>query len=165
MRSSWNSSRNPDCSAPRLLAVASRRLMAAFIGKNADKRRKNLPRPAKREPIEGLHPVILVVDDVEDSRELYIQYLSFVGYEVYGAANGLAGLDLADRHHPDVVVLDLSMPGMDGWEVCGRLKSQPTPPRVIVVTGHAPRGGSWSPAMAGPARRRPSGRPPATPTS
>jgi len=99
-----------------------------------------LPRPAKREPIEGLNPVILVVDDVEDSRELYIQYLSFVGYRVYGAANGLAGLELADRHHPDVVVLDLSMPGMDGWEVCGRLKSQPTPPRVIVVTGHGLRG-------------------------
>jgi CheY-like chemotaxis protein len=81
-----------------------------------------------------------VVDDVEDSRELYVQYLSFLGYQVYGAANGLRGLELAALHHPVVVVLDLSMPGMDGWEVCGRLKREPSPPRVIVVTGHGLRG-------------------------
>ncbi|OLC01138.1 MAG: hypothetical protein AUH30_00815 [Candidatus Rokubacteria bacterium 13_1_40CM_68_15] len=85
-------------------------------------------------------PVVLVVDDVEDSRELYVQYLSFVGYRLFSAANGLAGLELAALHNPDVVILDLSMPGMDGWDVCQRLKSQPSPPRVIVVTGHGLRG-------------------------
>lgn len=83
---------------------------------------------------------MLVVEDVEDSRELYVQYLSFLGYRVYGAANGLMGLELAARHHPEVVVLDLSMPGMDGWEVCSRLKREASPPRVIVVTGHGMRG-------------------------
>jgi len=63
---------------------------------------------------------------------MYAEYLSFMGYRVLTAANGLAGLDLALAHRPDVVVLDLTMPGMDGWEVCRRLKSQPAPPRVIV---------------------------------
>src|SRR5207249_11908056 len=114
--------------------------MSPNIGTGAEKRRKDLPRPAKREPIEAPSPVVLVVDDVEDSRELYVQYLSFLGYQVYGAANGLVGLELAALHHPEVVVLDLAMPGMDGWEVSGRLKREPSPPRVIVVTGHGVRG-------------------------
>ena len=114
--------------------------MSPYIGTGAEKRRKDLPRPANREAIEAPSPVVLVVDDVEDSRELYVQYLSFLGYQVYGAANGLVGLELAALHHPEVVVLDLSMPGMDGWEVCNRLKREPSPPRVIVVTGHGMRG-------------------------
>ncbi len=67
------------------------------------------------------------------------EYLSFMGYQVLTAPNGLVGLELAAAHHPDVVILDLSMPGMDGWEMCRRLKSQPAP-RVIVVTGHGMRG-------------------------
>ena len=71
---------------------------------------------------------------------MYAEYLSFMGYRVLTAGNGLAGLDLAVAQRPDVVVLDLTMPGMDGWEVCRRLKSQPAPPRVIVVTGHGMRG-------------------------
>src|SRR2546426_12180726 len=78
-----------DRSAHPLLAWPGRCFGTRDCGKDANERSKNLPRPAKREPIMTPSPVVLVVDDVEDSRELYVQYLSFVGYRLFSAANGL----------------------------------------------------------------------------
>src|SRR5262249_5019345 len=71
--------------ASRLLGVRSDASWPRSDGKRRRQTEKNLPRPATREPTEAPSPVVLVVEDVEDSRELYVQYLSFLGYRVYGA--------------------------------------------------------------------------------
>jgi putative two-component system response regulator len=80
---------------------------------------------------------ILVADDTDSIRALFQKLLSADGHEVITAEDGLAALDAAQRHRPDVVLLDVGMPGLDGIEVCRRLKSDPasrlTP--VVLVTG------------------------------
>jgi putative two-component system response regulator len=80
---------------------------------------------------------VLVADDTESVRELFKKLLLADGYQVITAADGIAALDLVRLHNPDVILLDISMPGSDGIEVCRRLKSDPvtrlTP--VVLVTG------------------------------
>ncbi|MBW1991400.1 MAG: response regulator transcription factor [Deltaproteobacteria bacterium] len=65
---------------------------------------------------------ILVVEDEEDIRELLRYNLSREGYQVAGAASGEEALEIAGRLQPDLVLLDLMLPGVDGLEVCRRLK-------------------------------------------
>lgn len=65
---------------------------------------------------------VLVIDDQADSRDSVIAALEPLGYEVLAAAHGHLGLDAACAHQPDVILLDVLMPGMDGYEVCRQLK-------------------------------------------
>jgi len=80
---------------------------------------------------------VLVADDTESIRSLFERLLTADGHEVISAADGAAALDAVQRHRPDVIVLDVTMPFVDGLEVCRRLKSDPdtrlTP--VVLVTG------------------------------
>ena len=80
---------------------------------------------------------ILVADDTDSIRALFHKLLTSDGHEVISADNNIEALDAAQRFRPDVVLLDVGMPGMDGIEVCRRLKSDPatrlTP--VVLVTG------------------------------
>ena len=76
---------------------------------------------------------ILVVDDERDVQELVRFNLENEGYEVITASDGAAGLDIALRHRPDLIVLDLMMPGMDGLEVCRRLRADERGRRVPLV--------------------------------
>ena len=62
-------------------------------------------------------PTILIVDDEPSIREIVSVYLERAGYEVKAATQGEEGLDLAREHHPDLVLLDILMPDMDGWQV------------------------------------------------
>ena len=84
-------------------------------------------------------PCVLVVDDYPDGREVCAEYLSFSGFRVLQAADGQEALDLAFAERPDLILMDLSLPGMDGWEATRRLKADPrtasTP--VIALTAHA----------------------------
>lgn len=77
--------------------------------------------------------MILVVDDTSDTRELYSLYLSSRGFKVPTARDGLSGFDLACRHQPDVIVMDLSMPGLDGIEATRRLKADPRTSHIPVL--------------------------------
>lgn len=83
-------------------------------------------------------PLVLVVDDFEDTRIIYAESLRFAGFDVAEAANGHDAVALAAKISPDVVVMDLAMPGMDGWEATRRLKANPRTKdiRVMAVTGH-----------------------------
>jgi CheY-like chemotaxis protein len=65
---------------------------------------------------------ILVVDDCPDSATTLQMLLQGWGYEAHVATDGPTALDLADIHQPDVVILDLGLPGMDGYEVARRLR-------------------------------------------
>ena len=84
-------------------------------------------------------PLILVVDDFEDNRMMYAEYLQFNGYRVIEAVNGEEAVSRTKELLPDVVVMDLSLPVMDGWEATRRLKADPATAkiRVIALTGHA----------------------------
>lgn len=83
--------------------------------------------------------VVLVVDDNDDIRELYAALFADEGYEVLQAANGQEALDRISETKPDVVVMDLSMPVMDGWEATKHIKADPATSDVFViaVTAHA----------------------------
>jgi two-component system sensor histidine kinase/response regulator len=76
---------------------------------------------------------VLIVDDVLDNVELLACALEDQGYEVFKALNGVEGLELAGSTNPDVIMLDVMMPGMDGIEVCRRLKADPDLRSIPVI--------------------------------
>lgn len=84
-------------------------------------------------------PLVLVVDDFEDNRAMYVEYLQFHGFRVLEAVNGLEAVERTRQHLPDVVVMDLSLPVVDGWEATRRIKTDPATRHVSVIalTGHA----------------------------
>jgi two-component system nitrogen regulation response regulator NtrX len=79
---------------------------------------------------------ILVIDDEAAIRDSLRMTLEYEGYEFIGAATGQEGLALAERDAPDLVLLDVKMPGMDGIEVLERLRSMNEALPVVVVSGH-----------------------------
>ncbi len=78
---------------------------------------------------------VLVVDDEEMMRELVSAMLEMEGHEVGVAEDGAAALQAIAARRPDLVLLDLNMPGMTGWQVIDRLKDHPSPPPVIAMSG------------------------------
>ena len=67
---------------------------------------------------------ILLVDDEETMRKILQRRLNAWGYAVLTAADGLEGIELANQHHPDLILLDAMMPRLNGLETCRRLKAQ-----------------------------------------
>jgi two-component system, cell cycle response regulator DivK len=95
--------------------------------------------------------LILVVDDYQDAREMYAEYLQFSGFRVAEARNGNEALEQAFALKPDLILMDLSLPGMDGWEATRQLKSDERTRHIPVValTGHALAGASDGAKKAG----------------
>jgi CheY-like chemotaxis protein len=81
----------------------------------------------------GKRARVLVIDDVPEVRELYCTYLEYNGFVTDAAEDGLAGLAKVVALQPDVVVLDYSMPRMDGEQVLARLQEDPRTRRIPVV--------------------------------
>lgn len=83
-------------------------------------------------------PLVLVVDDFEDNRLLYATTIAEAGYEVEQAANGQEALAKIGSFRPAVIIMDLSMPVLDGWETTRRIKADPRTADIVViaVTGH-----------------------------
>jgi two-component system nitrogen regulation response regulator NtrX len=81
-------------------------------------------------------PRILVIDDEAAIRDSLRMTLEYEGYEFIGAATGQEGLALVERDNPDLVLLDVKMPGMDGLEVLDRLRNMNETLPVVVVSGH-----------------------------
>jgi CheY-like chemotaxis protein len=94
---------------------------------------------------------VLIVDDVEDTRDMYAEYLRFKGYLVDTAVNGVDGMAKAFATKPDVIVLDLTMPGIDGFEAMRLLRADQRTARtyVVVVSGHALKGTADAVMQAG----------------
>jgi DNA-binding response OmpR family regulator len=84
-------------------------------------------------------PKILVVDDEEHIVMILKDSLEFSGFQVVTALDGQEALDMVAKEKPELVVLDIGMPKLDGWEVCRRLKSSPETQSipVIILTAYA----------------------------
>jgi CheY-like chemotaxis protein len=84
---------------------------------------------------------ILIVEDVDYNRDLLVQLLE-EDYEILTAADGAAGVETATRVRPDLILMDLSLPVVDGWEATRRLKARPETAAipVIALTAHAMQG-------------------------
>jgi len=78
-------------------------------------------------------PKVLVVDDEEMLVNLLRRQLQTEGYEVFTAMDGLSALRLARRHQPDLILLDIAMPGTDGLEVCKRLRQDPALRDIMIL--------------------------------
>jgi two-component system, cell cycle response regulator DivK len=94
---------------------------------------------APREGAAAERPIVLLVDDIQDCRDVYGQFLIHAGYQVVEAADGNEALAKAVSLRPDVIVMDLWMPHLDGWETIRRLKAVPATADipVLVLTGDA----------------------------
>ena len=81
---------------------------------------------------------VLVVEDVDFNRDLLVQLLEDK-YQVIEAVNGQEGVELAERERPELILMDLSLPVMDGWEATRRIKANPdlSSIPVIALTAHA----------------------------
>jgi CheY-like chemotaxis protein len=103
--------------------------------------------PRRRSP----PPRVLIVDDIEDNRRIYAMFLEFSGFVVTSAANGHEALARARALRPDVIVMDLALPGLDGWETTRRLRrdrrTRDIP--VIALTGHVLPGAEEEARAAG----------------
>ena len=78
-------------------------------------------------------PYILVVDDSSDGREMLAQYLTFRGFFVVEAANGETAIDLVHKRRPAVILMDLQMPGIGGWDATRQIKANPATKDIIVI--------------------------------
>jgi CheY-like chemotaxis protein len=83
-------------------------------------------------------PTILIAEDYDDNRELLRLLLSGANYDVREARNGRECLELARKDPPDLIMVDLSMPGLDGWEVFQELKANSSTAHIpcVAVTAH-----------------------------
>jgi len=84
-------------------------------------------------------PKLLLVEDNEDNREMLMRRLIRKGYEVAAAVDGIDGITQAALQKPDLILMDMSLPILDGWEATRRIKSDATTHHipVIALTAHA----------------------------
>ncbi|PWU24402.1 MAG: response regulator [Candidatus Rokuibacteriota bacterium] len=106
------------------------------------------PAPSAR---AGQPPLVLVVDDYADNRQMYAKFLKYKGLQVAEAEDGHGALEKAHELHPDVILMDLSLPGMDGWQATRELKADQRTRDIpiVVVTGHALGGAAEGARAAG----------------
>jgi CheY-like chemotaxis protein len=82
---------------------------------------------------------VLLVEDNEDNRTIYSTVLRYLGYQVIEAVDGLQAIALARSERPDIVLMDISIPGIDGWEATRVLREDPATRAIPIValTAHA----------------------------
>jgi two-component system, cell cycle response regulator DivK len=103
-------------------------------------------------PAETVEPKrVLVVDDFDDAREMYAEYLAYVGFQVDVARNGVEAVEKAQGAPPDIILMDLSLPVMDGWEATRRLKQDLRTRNipVMALSGHVLAGNAEQARQAG----------------
>ena len=86
-----------------------------------------------------MNKTILVIEDHEDNRRIMRDLLMSAGYEVIEAVTGEEGVTAAETHRPDLILMDVQLPGLDGYEATRRIKANPDLGKipVIIVTSYA----------------------------
>ncbi|MBI3048034.1 MAG: response regulator [Acidobacteria bacterium] len=92
----------------------------------------NAPAEVRHET-ERHRPLVLIVEDQQDLRLLYVEHLTMSGFDVIEAANGAEAIDATWSRQPDVVLMDLSLPIVDGWEATRRLKADARTAHIPIV--------------------------------
>ncbi len=94
---------------------------------------------------------VLVVEDTEDNRKIIRDLLTSVGYETIEAVTGEEGVAMAAEHHPDLILMDVQLPVLDGYEATRRIKANPALRHipVIAVTSYALSGDEEKTRAAG----------------
>jgi two-component system CheB/CheR fusion protein len=115
--------------------------LAAAAAEASDRARDRIATSARQR--------VLVIDDNSDVREALADLLEIAGHEVHQAADGANGLAAAERVRPDVAIVDIGLPGMDGFEVARRLKAGAAHLRLIALTGYGQAGHRRAGAAAG----------------
>lgn len=89
--------------------------------------------------MSGEASLVLVVDDFAPGREVCAEYLAFRGYRVETAKDGAEALEKAFEQRPDLILMDLSLPGIDGWEATRRLRKdeRTREVKIVALTAHA----------------------------
>ena len=78
-------------------------------------------------------PKILIIDDMRTERELIKTYLKPKGHLIVEAEDGKAGMDLASSEKPDLILLDVVLPKMDGFQVCRKIKKNPDTSQIPII--------------------------------
>jgi two-component system cell cycle response regulator DivK len=109
-----------------------------------------VPREDER-PSSGTRsrPVVLVVDDDLDARLIYRRYLTVKGCSVYTARDGSVGVEIAKRRKPDLIVMDLAMPRLNGWAAAAELKQSPQTRAIPILILSAVPTSSYEARAAG----------------
>lgn len=89
--------------------------------------------PSKDDPMDVSTCNVLLVDDNEQNLELLLAYLEDLGCELRQAADGLLALDEVAKRHPDLILLDVMMPRMSGFQACAKLKADPATREIPIV--------------------------------
>ena len=84
-------------------------------------------------PIGPSEHSVLIVEDESDARDRMALFLAFCGYTVLVAADGVEAIDMAVRFRPTIILMDLMMPRMDGWEATRRLKADPWTRAIPII--------------------------------
>ena len=94
---------------------------------------------------------ILIVEDTEDNRRILRDLLTAAGYDLLEAADGEAGVEMAARHKPDLVLMDIQLPLIDGYEATRRIKADPALKHIpiLAVTSYALSGDEEKTRAAG----------------
>lgn len=81
---------------------------------------------------------VLIVEDMDDNRAIYVALLVHYGYRVLEAIDGVAGVAMARAELPDVILMDIALPKLDGWEATAEIKADPNLRHIpiIVITAH-----------------------------
>ena len=89
-------------------------------------------------PNPGRARTVLIVEDMDDNRAIYVALLVHHGYRVLEAIDGLAGVAVARSEAPDLILMDIALPKLDGWAATAEIKSDPKLSHIpiIVITAH-----------------------------
>ena len=101
--------------------------------------------------MDSMMSKILLVEDNEMNRDMLTRRLERKGYEMVIAVDGQAGVDMASSSRPDIILMDLSLPVIDGWEATRQIKADPATQSipVIALTAHAMAGDEQKALAAG----------------
>ncbi len=88
---------------------------------------------AHENPMDVSHCNVLLVDDNPQNLELLLAYLEDLGCELRQASDGLGALEEVNRRHPDIILLDVMMPRMSGFQACAKLKADPATREIPIV--------------------------------